>query len=96
LYGVLLVNKLDAWQSPTLARPAVPLATGVTDLSSWQLVVMATSLEGSKNKFHRLIVYKHENLVRYETGLRRIVKNKKQKQNVARRVCFQQPGWLNK
>ena len=35
--------------SPTLARPAVPLATGVIKLSSVDKTNMATSLEGSKD-----------------------------------------------
>jgi len=45
--------KLDAGQSPTLARPDAPLATGVTKISSVdknnKKVAMATSLEESKN-----------------------------------------------
>jgi len=35
--------------SPTLARPAAPLATGVIKLSSVDKTNMATSLEGSKD-----------------------------------------------
>jgi len=48
--------KLDAGKSPTIAHPAAPLAA--CDRNQQKLVVMTTSLEGSKAHF-RLIMYSH-------------------------------------
>ena len=46
--------ELDAWQSPTLARPAAPLAAcdqriSSADETNENRFVMATLLDGSKN-----------------------------------------------
>jgi len=49
-----MLQKLDAGQSPTLARPAAPLAACVQRISS--VVSTATSLEGLKTNF-RLTIY---------------------------------------
>jgi len=40
---------IDAGKSPTIAHPAAPLAA--CDRNQQKLVVMATSLEGSKSPF---------------------------------------------
>jgi len=47
-----MLQKLDAGQSPTLARPVAPLAACVQRISS--VVSTATSLEGLKTNFYLL------------------------------------------